>query len=101
MKLHEGTGYLTLKCPLERFHYPLPIYPPLSLIILSPPYCSLHRSLQLVVFSVCASHQASPLRTYSGPLLGDGPLINEGVKRWVCVYVFAHTRVCLCLGSYH
>lgn len=42
--------------------------------------CSLHPSLHLIVISVCASHQASPLRTSSGPLLGDGPLINEGAR---------------------
>ena len=86
------SGRLVSKCPLERFHYPLPIYPPLSLIILSPSSCSLNPSLHLVVVSVCASHQASPLRTSSGPLLGDGPLINEwgrgrGARVCECVCV--------------
>lgn len=92
-----------IKCHLEGFHYPLSIYPPLSLIILSPSYCSLHPLLHFIVISVCASHQASPLRTYSGPLLGDGPLLNEGERGWERgeLHVFAHTRVCLFLSSYH
>lgn len=79
----------------------LSIYPPLPLIILSPSSGSLHPSLHLIVISVCASHHASPLRTSSGPLLGDGPLINEGarggVREGVCVCV--HTRVCVSFSA--
>lgn len=64
-----------------------------------PPPLSLHPSLHVI--SVCASRQASPLRTSSGPLLGDGPLINEGAKGCVCLCVCACARVSLFLGSYH
>lgn len=71
------------KVSLSSFHLPPP-----SLIILSTSYRSRHPSLWLIVISLCASRQASPLRTYSGRLLGDGPLINGGASRDV--------RVCLC-----
>lgn len=90
-------GHLTSWCPLERFHYPLSIFLCPSLIILSPSYCCLHPSLHLIVISVCASHQASPLRTHSGPLLGDGLLINEGAC--VCVCVFAQMRACVSFSA--
>lgn len=80
---------------------------------LRPPAAARSMPSLLLLLSVRASHQASPLRTQPGPLLGDAPPQSlppththtqwrrEEGRGGLGVRVFAHTRVCLFLGSYH